>query len=187
MKTIWLNFLLSLSLTNCTGVHHETLKWRSLSSDQLLDLKVDENRLGDGVYALQGTAGRSHLKIIERQLKEPRADDLWKSTTSTLHSYFQDSPAPYPGFVTRQASCPEKYKPKALDKNLKKNSWQEGLLLNSTDRFTFGACSQEQVAYRVLVANVYCKQKELNYEIRLFEPVTAGSRLKEIYVALHCL
>lgn len=123
---------------------------------------------------------RSSTPTLRREDLEARRKNMFLYITRTetefpqkyigdkravLESLFEQTTSPYPGVITNVIECPEKFKPKTL-------TIDRGTIytLFAGERFTYGVCADDLVAYRSLYGIFDCARKGV-FEVRLFTPL----------------
>ena len=79
-----------------------------------------------------------------------------------LDSLFLPTASPYPGVITNVIECPEEFKPKIT-------AVENGTIytLYAGERFNYGVCAQDLVAYHSAYGIFDCKDKGI-FEVRIF-------------------
>ncbi|MDD2703410.1 MAG: sulfatase [Candidatus Omnitrophica bacterium] len=116
-------------------------------------------RKGDVVVKIEITAA----------LEEGDARAYIKERNYVLESLFKRLPNPYPGMITNTIECPDAFKPEIIETVIR------GIpvpvyILNSTPRFTYGACVDELIRYRGVSAFIYAADRKTLFRVELFYP-----------------
>jgi len=85
-----------------------------------------------------------------------------------LESLFSPTDSPYPEVITNIIECPEEFKPKVKE-------LEQGTIytLFAGDRFTYGICAKDLVAYYSSYGIFDCKEKGI-FEVQLFAKTKQG-------------
>lgn len=76
---------------------------------------------------------------------------------------FQPHLPPYPEFLTREASCPDNYKPSP-----QKTSYGRSFTLYAGERFGYGVCVDDLIKYRASINYFYCPNLGKVFKIEYF-------------------
>lgn len=98
----------------------------------------------------------------EREITADKAASTISGWTSQIEGLYQQAISPYPGEISDQIECPEKFHPnkKVITNDSLHITAIENLHLS--DRLAPGACGEESASYKSIVAMFYCaEQKKL--------------------------
>lgn len=116
-------------------------------------------------------ANNSDLLRVEvrSDLNPDEAANLITGQTVRMKTLFADAVAPYPGEITNEISCDSKFKPVYTEEKI------YGIDISSftgylNDRLTFGACTDEQAAYRSILSLFYCPNQKKMYQVEIISP-----------------
>lgn len=76
---------------------------------------------------------------------------------------FQPHLPPYPEFLTREASCPDNYKP-----SMKETPYGKSFTLYAGERFGYGVCVDDLIKYRASINYFYCPNLGKVFKIEYF-------------------
>ncbi len=118
---------------------------------------------------------------ITPAFEEPLARAYINERTYVLESLFRRLPNPYPGMITNTIECPDSFKPETAEVQI------QGIpvavhILNSTPRFTYGACVDELIRYRGASAFIYDAGKKTLFRVELFYPKERFDRERALAV-----
>lgn len=89
-----------------------------------------------------------------------------------VDTYFRVMYVPYSGFISQKTECDSKYK--SLDVNIDHPELKfVGYRLFAGGRRQIGACTPENIAFRVYLGRLHCVRENAYYELRLFEPASS--------------
>jgi arylsulfatase A-like enzyme len=106
---------------------------------------------------------------ITPALEETAACAYIKERNYVLESLFKRLPNPYPGMITNTIECPDAFKPEIAETVIQ-GSPVSVYILNSTPRFTYGACVDELIRYRGVCSFIYAAGKKTLFRVELFYP-----------------
>lgn len=91
---------------------------------------------------------------------------LLEDEALTVKALYEAALSPYPGEISNQIVCNERFKPVFGTAEAKLNFSYFALF--ATDRLTYGACSEDLVKYKAILAWAYCEKKKTLYRFELF-------------------
>jgi arylsulfatase A-like enzyme len=106
---------------------------------------------------------------ITPAIGETAARAYIKERKYVLESLFKRLPNPYPGMITNTIECPDAFKPEICETEISGDPVPV-FILNSTPRFTYGACVDELIRYRGVSAFIYAAGKKTLFRVELFYP-----------------
>lgn len=106
---------------------------------------------------------------ITPAIEETAARSYIKERHYVLESLFKRLSNPYPGMITNTIECPDAFKPEITEAVIQ-GSTVPVYILNSTPRFTYGACVDELIRYRGVSAFIYAAGKKTLFRVELFYP-----------------
>ncbi len=92
---------------------------------------------------------------------------------SLFQSVFEPKRVSYPGQHSRSIECPEKYKPRYLERKTTKGSLSYFLGYANKNKVA-GACSDDLISYKHLYGMLYCKSTQTIIEIEYFTPINSN-------------
>ena len=125
---------------------------------KIKDIYRDEKNLYSALYIRSDNLLRVEMKS---DASREESDRNIESRTTTIISQFENSRSPYPGEISDEIKCDDKFKP----------IYRDGYViayLNS--RLTYGACSEEGNAYRSLLTWQYCDKQKKLYQLEFIYP-----------------
>lgn len=110
------------------------------------------------------------LKIdIKKNLSQEDAELLTKVAIMKLKGLFDNAASPYPGAISDEFACGERYKPEVTTRT--ENSITFTTFTGYLDsRLQYGICLDEQLTYRVFSSYFYCKEQANLFHIELISP-----------------
>lgn len=91
------------------------------------------------------------------------ANDYINKEIALFQGIFEPHLPPYPEFLTKEASCAEKYKPIASEYRYGKS-----FILYAGSRLGYGICADDLVAYRATLNYFYCKNSNKVFKVEYF-------------------
>ena len=106
---------------------------------------------------------------IQTEISQPQAKETTNLRIMALKALFEDKVSAYPGQVSRQISCNEKYKPviEKINQNGTEIILAKGLF---TDRFTMGACVDDLLPYKGFIAWYWCSKTNTLSQVEAISP-----------------
>ena len=126
-----------------------------VESIQITDIEVTKVSARDNYIII-------HVELVE-YMGEKQAQAYIKNKKVGIESLFLPSPVHYPGAITQTVTCPDEFKPIF--------GVRDGLdyyILYASERFSYGVCSLGGVKYKSLVGFLYCPERDIFTEIKLF-------------------
>ena len=150
----------------------ELLQEIGLSSPKLQGFTVEKY-----FYDEEEKAAKAVLKSPQATIRIEAINDIDKTSAGillddkilTIHALYGAALSPYPGEISNKIICKEKFKPHFNTKQTEFN--YSYFTLFATDRFTYGACSEDLIKYKAVLAWAYCGEKNIFYQFELFSPV----------------
>ncbi|MBI3543057.1 MAG: hypothetical protein HY075_07270 [Deltaproteobacteria bacterium] len=177
--------LLPLALASCAGKgvvsglalnlpRPYEITERATSRDGDSTVESAEARAGDGrVVRVQKLGG------VSPEL----ADRLVRDRLFQIESIYEPHRDPYFASLTKNTSCPARFQPVR-----RREGAVETLALFANDRLTYGACTSDLAAYRVLVSFVDCSRSRNVFVVEYFVPARLFGAEDEAFTrSLQCL
>ncbi len=133
---------------------------------------------------------RARLARLDIQLALGREDALRliSDRLSAMQSVYENRLSPYPGELTNEIVCGEPYRPTFEHRQV------PGVELHivrgfATSRLTFGACSDDLIAYQGFIVWYWCPARQALVQLEVMIPKgdpQAGSQLDRDLAALQC-
>lgn len=136
--------------------------------------------------ALYQQGSDTFLRIESKSMIE-KSDSvkLLASKISHLSDIFENSISPYPGEISVQTSCADKYKPKFNPSD--RLPYFIGYL---NDRLQFGSCSEDQAKNQGAIGFLYCPNQkrffQIEYIIGIQKNEDKTSQIKEFIESIKC-
>jgi len=139
------------------------------NSNEFMINKIIENKEKNSKTAF-ASKNSEVLKIeIIKDLDADEAEKYVRDRKFLINSIFEPVASPYPEAITNIIDCPDKFKPEI--KKIKIDNFETAYYnIFATDRLTYGACSDDLIAYQTILTWVYCKKNENLFQIELFIP-----------------
>lgn len=102
------------------------------------------------------------IKFTPRESKDV-ANNYINKEIALFQGIFEPHLPPYPEFLTKEASCAEKYKPIPI-----KSSYGQSFILYAGDRFGYGVCADDLIKYRASIGYFYCENSNNVFQVEYF-------------------
>ena len=161
--------LLALAFSGWYFLHRQrllSLVLPGLTGPLLDEFILDESLSGTGKAQYFGHAAERRCKItVWEELGVEAQDKILKERLFALHAMYRSLRSPYPGALSRNIHCDERFKPQLLAE-------QPHLLylLHATERLTYGVCEEAAIRYRSLLAFVRCSATGRLFQVEVFLP-----------------
>lgn len=146
----------------CKGL--ACLDFENYSSFSLSDTYEDSDTVFRALYQ-QGQNDFVRLEV-KSSIEQSDSEKILPSKINHLNDIFENSISPYPGEISVQVTCADKYKPKFSKTEFL--SYFTGYL---NDRLQFGSCSEDQVKNQGVIAFFYCPNQKKFYQFEYIVPV----------------
>lgn len=123
---------------------------------------------------------------IQRKVPQDEARKSIYSKIELITNLYEKRFVAYPDIVSNEIVCSDSYKPIVGESN-NQNSRVYYLVGLATNRFTFGACSDDLIAYKALVAWYWCSGSNSLIQLELMLPKDSSDADSEIQTVLHSL
>lgn len=159
-----------LVLTACGGVRENVAPGKDappLSGELFQGMEWGEAARGHDSTVFKGRNKDVILKVTAfNDIGEEQASNYISSKLFVINSLYREINSPYPGQLSNRIECAEEFKPATVE-----NSPFDYYLIYATGRFTYGACSWDLIAYRIILYFLHCEEENTLYQIELFVPV----------------
>ena len=132
------------------------------------DFRITEKTEDKNFTRFTATNGSAILKVGHaRGIDVAKARQYIDEKRFGIESLYRSMPSPYPETITRTIECPDEFKPAF---NMTESEHQDSFIyvLYATERFTYGACSDDLIKYRAIFYLAYCREGNEIYNIELF-------------------
>ena len=150
----------------------EVLQAVGLSSQELKGFIVDKYFYDQQNVAtkitLQQNRSVLRIKAVEG-IDKKSARVLVDNEITTINALYGAALSPYPGQISNEIVCDERFMPKFSTKQIGSLNYSYFSLF-ATERFTYGACSEDLISYNAILAWTYCNQKNAFYQFEFFSP-----------------
>lgn len=163
-------------------------KLSSLNSEYLEEYRLSEKYLKKDSVTYIFTNKENIINLEEiKDIKKESADEFIEEEIITIEALYSNSLSPYPGDVSNEIVCNERFIPKFLNKTVN-NLTYFYFILFSNERQSLGACSEELVKYKSLIGWNYCENTKTLNKIELFSPLdTDNEELEKIFLSFSCI
>lgn len=106
---------------------------------------------------------------VQNKISQSKAEEIIRGREMSLHALFEDRLSAYPGQVSREITCSQKYKPmiEKIDQNGTEIILAKGLF---TDRFTIGACVDDLLPNKGFIAWYWCSKTSTLSQVEVINP-----------------
>ena len=168
----------------------EVLQEISLSSQELEGFSVDKLFFDEQEKSTKAML-RSSKDILKIEaitdIDKRSADILLEDKIVTIHALYGNALSPYPGEISNKIICNEEYLPE-FDTTQSKSLDYSYFILFANERFTYGACSEDLVKYKAILAWTFCEGKNIFYQFELFAPIETFSQSNiDLITSFKCL
>jgi hypothetical protein len=170
-------FLLSILIAGCSAEEEqlsaeEALNELSLAFPAAKEFSVESYFLDEREHATKLTLVRGDdvLKIRTIQgIEKKSADVLIKEGIISINAIYGDALSPYPGEISDKIVCAEEFRPEFGE--VSREIDYSYFTLFATERFTYGACVEDLVKYRAVLAWAYCEEAKTLHRFEFFTPL----------------
>ncbi len=192
-RLIIITLLLAVITITTAGII--LLKKRDCSKLSCLSFETKELYRTDTEYENNEKAYRAMFQNDNLQLRVEIYSQVTPQQAAEYNEYkkmqlmglYENARSPYPGAISDQISCEDKYKPKfrQLQTTTLKIDYYIGYLNN---RMQYGSCTDEQLKYRSAVAMLYCLAQKKWYLLEFITPIDQpDDRTIQIIQSMSCL
>ena len=162
----------------------ELLQEIGLLSQELQGFRVDGHISDEESTKLTLRSSRDVLRIEAISgIDKKSADALIEDEIITIRALYGAALSPYPGQISNQIVCNKKFMPVFGKKENELN--YSYFVLFATERLTYGACSEDLVRYKAILAWTYCLERSSFYRIQLFSPLDS-ELLEDLATSFRC-
>jgi len=133
---------------------------------RLVEVYKDDNRIFQAKYVNGDLIARL---MVETGINQSQSETKINEYVRTIQTLYENRTSPYPGQVSQEIVCQEDYKPVYGEKNLNgiKVTYLTGFM---TERFTFGACVDDLLTRRGVIAWFRCDRINTFNQIEFILP-----------------
>jgi len=115
------------------------------------------------------------LRVESAKLSPKEAENMIKIRLMKMEGLFENARSPYPGPLSDEISCDNKYKPspKIIDTNTTKITYVSGYLNN---RLQYGTCIDDQITHKGFTALFYCQNHQSWYQFEILVPIEKAQK-----------
>lgn len=165
-------FVLVLTIVALSRIlpFQDPLKAAGLSSEGIDEFTVIEERVtelsGFRVTTILAQKDSVHLRLaLIKDMDSSLASIYEEEKRIGIESLFLTQPAHYPGIITKEVECSDEFLPETGTVGSMKY-----YIMYANDRFSYGVCSPDLIAYRSVFAFGYCNDQSAFIEARIFYP-----------------
>lgn len=117
---------------------------------------------------------------IRTNISGPEATKQIQAQITRMKALFENAISPYPGEISDVIECGDEYNPVFAEEEINGTqiSYFKGYL---NERLVFGACTEDQIKYQVILALFYCVNQNQLFQLEIIAPKEAFSRSPEMY------
>lgn len=130
-----------------------------------------DDRAGVKLLILTNAGWSVKIEVVDG-IEPQDAETLSRDGKMGIEALYAHALSPYPGDISKEVSADRRYSPKAVNLEVDGRVCS-GYLLYANDRFGYGATTPDSVAYRSLIAWIYCAKRRELYKVRIFAPLHA--------------
>ncbi|MBI5356112.1 hypothetical protein HZB78_00670 [Candidatus Collierbacteria bacterium] len=121
---------------------------------------------------------------IQNKISKSQAQEITNLRIMALNALFEDKVSAYPGQISKEISCNQKYKPEIekIAQNDTEITFAKGLF---TDRFTMGACVDDLLPNKGFIAWYWCSQTNTLNQVEMISP-KENDKIETILSSLGC-
>lgn len=165
----------------CTGI--SCLIFNQKSKFVISDTYEDNSSIFRALYHQNNDV---FLRLeVKSNIEEVDASKLLSSKTSHLSDIFENSISPYPGELSVNIACADRYRPKLISSS--RWSYFIGYL---NDRLQFGSCSEDQIQNQGAIGFLYCPNQkkffQIEYIVSVEKDEDKAPQIKELMDSLSC-
>ncbi len=149
--------------SNPNGLNIGSEKLFEFEFKEKVDLKIQED------YIFLNKNEKLKIEKYTGLSKESKKDLINKQFIS-IESAYSDSSSAYPGEISNTINCDEKFKPKFIDKKIDNVNYNLAIIYVS-DRYGFGACTEDTVKFKNIIGWISCQKNEELYKLNYYKSV----------------
>lgn len=123
---------------------------------------------------------------IQREIPEDDARKLINSKIKLITNLYEKRFVAYPDVISNEIICSDSYRP-IVGETSNQNNKIHYLIGLATNRLTFGACSDDLITYKALVAWYWCGGSNSLIQLEFMIPKNSPDADSEIQTTLHFL
>lgn len=142
--------------------------------DGVKDFSVYKNVVKEGPYnTFQTIVASKHEQTIKIEITynidTQSAQEYIEEKQFAVQTLYRRVASPYPGMISKAIECPAEFFPERFSVTFENKEFP-AYILGSTPRFTYGACVEELIRYKGVLAFIYSEGQKTLYRIELFIP-----------------
>ena len=147
---------------------------------KLVEIYVNSKKAWKGLFGVQD----GYVRVEKNVVDSPQyAEEFTNTRLMQVQSIFDKARSPYPGAISDEIECQEKFKP--VEKEITTGT---GITLTYyreylNNRLVIGTCIDEDVEYIGYVAIFYCHESSEWYQMEIIKP-SEKRGLEEDYISL---
>lgn len=161
--------LFCVSLIGCTGGDKDfnAVTRDGLSGAPFADFKLIKEIADHPVPLYRMEYARDVLFVRAFNSNDTEAKKLMEEKRLAVMRLYSSGTTPYPSVITNVTGCAEAFLPKSSAR-ISTHEYILALELFANDRFSFGSCASEQIAYRVLYFQIFCAKVQKVFDVKWF-------------------
>jgi len=157
-------------------------KLECLSMQGLDEFNIQEvYRDDEDIYRALLSRDDDLLRVdLRSNISEVEGKSRIQAEITRMKALFENAASPYPGEISDEIACGEKYKPVFFEEEINgiQVSYFTGFL---NKRLVFGACTDDQADYQGILALFYCPNLSQLYQLEIIAPNEKFSKSPEVY------
>jgi hypothetical protein len=127
------------------------------------------------------------VKLVERNAQDEKEMEVsYQNMWRHAEALFQRFEAPYPGMISREKICPDKFRGTQLGPR-EGETETKAFVMQATSRMTLGVCNEEDGMYIALIGSVYCGKFKTMYDYKIYIGKNSSLKPLDIYMQFTCL
>lgn len=157
-------FLIFIKKNTCKG--YLCLSFNEINKYKIKNLYEDSNK----AYRVLIENGNLRIRLeTYHNINQETAKKFSQYKIVQMEGLFENSRSPYPGAISDEIACEQKYKPRI--QNMSTNGLDKTFFLGYlNNRLQYGNCTDEQNIYKSYVALFYCQNQNRWYQFEIIAP-----------------
>ena len=145
-------------LNNLQGKYLDCINFTGIKEYKLKDIYREQKNLFSGLYE----KGNNFLRVeIWSDINQDVSDKTIDSKITTINSQFENNRSPYPGEISDEIKCDDRFKPE----------FKKGFIIAYlNNRLTYGSCSEEENLYKSILTWTFCGSQRKLYQMEFIYP-----------------
>jgi len=156
------------------------------AGDSFWGYRFSRTTYGDNIAFLEYLGENEKLNVTEvTGIDQSVADALIVQKVAVFRALFEKQRVGYRGQHTEYIECPDSFKPKFFEKAVDGGHLRYFVGF-ANERFSAGACSEEDIKYSAVNAFLYCADYTTMFEIDHFRSLDSGSARAPLVDTIDC-